>query len=136
MELFFPVFLLMFHTLIVAATMGYKRYSAVSSGEVSPSYYEVYVGEEPPQLRVFTRHLINLLEVPILFYLGTIIAFVTGQQSVLILSLAWLYVGLRLVHSFIHLGSNVVLLRFKVFVASMLVLTAFLATVLYGLAIA
>ena len=132
MEIFFPVFLLIFHTIFVSAFMGYKRYTAVSRGEVPVSFYEVYHGKEPRHLRVLTRHVINLLEVPLLFYLGAVIAFVTGQSGALLLDLAWLYVLLRMVHSFIHLGPNVVIWRFRVFALSTLTLMVFLVVVLSG----
>ena len=48
----------------------------------------------------------------------------TGQTSVLTLSLAWAYVGLRYIHSYIHLGSNKLMHRFRVFALSSFVLIA------------
>ena len=78
--------------------------------------------------------MVNLLELPLLFYLAVIIAFVTGQSGTVLLTLAWLYVLLRLLHSFVHLGSNVVLWRFRVFGLSLLMLSLFLASILYGIA--
>jgi hypothetical protein len=133
MEIFYPVFLLIFHTLFIAAFMGFKRYTAVKGGAVDPTYYQLYRGEEPDKLRALSRHVVNLLEVPLLFYVGSVIAFVTGQSGVFLLGLAWAYVGLRLAHSFVHLGSNTVIWRFKVFVTSMAVLTVFLAVILVRL---
>jgi hypothetical protein len=132
-EIFYPVFLLIFHTLFITAFMGFKRYTAVKGGAVDPAHYQLYRGEEPDNLRALSRHVVNLLEVPLLFYVGSVIAFVTGQSGNLLLGLAWAYVGLRLVHSFVHLGSNTVIWRFKVFVTSMAVLTVFLAVVLMGM---
>ena len=133
MEIFFPVLLLMFHTIFVVGFMGYRRYMAVTKREVDLNYYKLYVGEEPEKARVVSRHVINLLETPVLFYLGAIIAFVTAQSGTAILALAWVYVALRLVHSAIHLGPNVVIWRFRVFVLSMMVLMAFLAVIAVGL---
>ena len=40
------------------------------------------------------------------------------------LNLAWLYVGLRLVHTLIHISYNYVIHRFMAFVLSMLTLLA------------
>ena len=60
-------------------------------------------------------------------------AFVTGQQGVLVISLAWAYVALRLIHSYIHLGSNVVINRFRVFVLSIVVLAALLVVIFIGI---
>lgn len=133
MNILFPVFALLALTLGVAIRMAAARFAAVRNREVDPHYYELYQGQEPPQLRVLSRHYANLLEVPPLFYLACIIAYVTGQTGLLPLALAWLYVALRFVHSFIHLGSNVVLLRFQVFVLSMLVLAALYGVLFAGL---
>ena len=132
MSILYPVFAMLALTLGVGMRMGYARYTAVSKNKVDPHYYELYQGEEPPELRVLTRHYVNLLEIPPLFYVVCIIAFSTGQTGTLPLALAWAYVALRLVHSYIHLGSNVVLNRFKVFVLSMLVLMALVVVVFAG----
>jgi hypothetical protein len=133
MNILFPVFALFALTLAVGMRMGYARYSAVSKRKVDPAYYELYRGEEPPELRKISRHYINLMEAPVLFYAVCIIAFVTGQSGVLPISLAWAYVALRTVHTFIHLGSNVVLNRFKVFVLSTIVLAVLMVVVFLGL---
>lgn len=129
MSLLYPALLLMLHTLLVAAYMGYRRYTAISRGEAPLEYYKVYQGQEPPHLRVIARHFSNLLEVPVLFYVLTVFAFVTQLTGTLPLTLAWAYVALRLVHSAIHLGPNVVIWRFRVFVLSMLVLLAYLLVI-------
>lgn len=129
MSLLYPALLLMLHTLLVAAYMGYRRYTAISRGDAPLAYYEAYQGQEPRALRVIARHFSNLLEVPILFYLLTIIAFITQLTGLLLVALAWSYVALRLVHSAIHLGPNVVIWRFRVFVLSMLVLLAYLLVI-------
>ena len=79
------------------------------------------------------RSVANLFETPILFYVIVLTAFVTGQSGYWLLGLAWAYVGLRFVHTYVHLTSNVVLTRFRVFVLSMLTLTALWAVVLTNL---
>lgn len=60
----------------------------------------------------------NLLEQPTQFYavlLGLSLLDVKDKRTV---RLAWTYVGLRLVHSVIHVSTNNVSLRFPVFAAS------------------
>ena len=66
----------------------------------------------------------NLFEAPVLFYLVCVLILVTGQTTTWLLGLAWAYVLLRVVHSYIHLGPNIVLWRFRVFVLSWFVLIA------------
>jgi hypothetical protein len=70
----------------------------------------------------------NLFEMPVLFYLLCALLYVTQQVSVGMLIAAWAYVALRYLHSFIHIGYNKVMDRFKVFIVS--------ATLLYGMWIA
>ena len=133
MNILYPIFAMLLLTLTVMMRMGYARYRAVIRREVDRHYYELYLGKEPEHLRVLSRHLSNLLEIPPLFYVACLIAFVTEQQGILILSLAWAFVALRFAHTIIHLGRNVVALRFRVFVLSMVVLTAMLLTLFIGI---
>jgi hypothetical protein len=67
----------------------------------------------------------NLSEMPVLFYLLCALLYMTQQVTVGMLIAAWAYVVLRCVHSFIHIGYNKVMDRFKVFIAS--------AALLYGM---
>ncbi len=68
------------------------------------------------------RNYMNLLESPVLFYVGCLTAFVTGTASTSVIALAWTYVVLRVIHSLIHVTYNRVAHRFKVFAASIAVL--------------
>ena len=134
MNVLYPVFAMSALTLFCIFRLGYLRYQAVRAGEVDPRYFSLYRGfEEPDKLAVHSRHVINHFETPLLFYLVCIVAYVTGQTGALVSGLAWAYVGLRYVHSYIHLTKNIVIVRFRMFVMSMAVLTALWATVLAGI---
>jgi hypothetical protein len=111
--------------------MGVLRHRAIRRGDIHPGFFSLYRGyEEPETLAAYSRHVTNLYEAPVLFYVVCITAFVTGQDSSLLLALAWAYVALRFVHSYVHLTSNVVLLRFRLFATSLLVLGVMWAIVL------
>lgn len=73
----------------------------------------------------------NLFEVPVLFYVLCIAIAVTGTGSPGLVTAAWVYVGLRALHSLIHVTYNRVVHRFLVYVSSTLLLfglwAAFLA---------
>jgi hypothetical protein len=119
----YPVFAMFFLVVAVLARMAQLRVGAVGSGEMNPKYYRVYQGgEEPEHLRVITRHFINLFEVPVLFYVAVILTYITHQVSYWMIGCAWTYVATRYVHSYVHLTANDVLVRFRVFIASGLVL--------------
>jgi len=119
----YPVFAMFFLVVGVLVRMAQLRVGAVGSGEVNVKYYRTYQGgEEPEHMRVITRHFINLFEVPVLFYVVVILTYITREVSPWMIGCAWAYVAARYVHSYVHLTSNDVLLRFRVFIASGLVL--------------
>ncbi len=66
----------------------------------------------------------NLFEVPVLFYALCIALAVTGGSTPAMVAAAWAYVGLRALHSLIHVTYNRVVHRFLVYVASTLLLFA------------
>jgi hypothetical protein len=105
--------------------LAYLRFTAVSRGAIDAKFFKLYRdADEPANLRVHSRHLTNLFEAPVLFYVIVIIAFVTGQAGALPLILAWAYVILRYAHSYVHLTSNRVITRFRLFAVSWIVLAA------------
>jgi hypothetical protein len=131
MQIFYPAFAMMALTIFCMVRLGLLRWAAVRSGAIDPKFFILYRGyEEPEKLAVYSRHIVNLFEAPLLFYVIILTAFVTGQSGNLLLGLAWGYVALRYFHSYVHLTSNVVLTRFRIFVVSMLTLTSLWAVVL------
>lgn len=69
----------------------------------------------------------HLFEVPVLFYVVCIVATLAGATSGLMATLAWVFVGLRVVHSVIQSTINVVMLRLAVFATSVTVLVVMMA---------
>ena len=128
MEILWPAFALFALTAIVVFRLGFMRWRAVGRREVDPRFYRIYRGDgEPPEVAVVSRHLVNLYEAPTLFYAATAIAFAAGLHGPGLVWLGWCYAGLRLAHSIVHLGSNDVLWRFRVFALSWIVLLAYWA---------
>lgn len=134
MKILYPAFAMIGLTIFCMARMGLLRWVAVRKGEIDPRYFILFRGyEEPDKLAAYSRHVTNLFEAPLLFYVIVLTAFVTGQSGIWPLGLAWAYVGLRFIHTYVHLTSNVVMTRFRVFILSMVMLTALWAVVLTNL---
>ena len=57
----------------------------------------------------------NLTELPVLFYVVCLMFYVTQRTDENVLWVAWIYVGLRALHSLIHLTYNDVIHRLSVF---------------------
>jgi hypothetical protein len=62
--------------------------------------------------------------VPVLFYVLTILAWITRHADLLFVVMAWIFVALRLVHAYIHITDNDVFRRGPVFGVGALVLMA------------
>ena len=65
---------------------------------------------------------VNLFEVPVLFYVLCIAIAITGGSTPGFVAAAWTYVGLRALHSLIHVTYNHVIHRFLVYVSSTVLL--------------
>ena len=130
----YPTFALFFLVTAVFLRMRSLRFAAVRRNEISVKYYRAFTGgEEPDEIRVVTRNFINLFEVPVLFYVVTLMTYVTHQVTYWLVVCAWIYVALRYAHTFVHLTSNDVIVRFSLYLASGVVLFLMWATLLVQL---
>ena len=123
MDILFPLSGMVAITFVTLFRLAYLRFTAASRKELDPNYYRVYQGEgEPEKIAAAARHLTNLFETPVLFYLVVVVIFAAGLSSPAFVTLAWCYVAFRAVHCWIHLGANVVIWRFRVFLLSIITL--------------
>ena len=135
MAVVWPAFALFALTMLQVARLARLRFAAARAGRVDPRYYKVFRGDgEPPELAAVSRNVINLYEMPTLFYAGTAIAVAAGQSGAILAGLGWTYFALRCLHTAIHVTSNKVLWRFRAFGASWLVLIAYWVVLGSGLA--
>lgn len=112
-------------TALVWVRMYYCRLGYIHYQRINPDRYKHRVdqGEEAPaNAAAASDNLMNLFEMPVLFYVASITLMVTQIADPLFIILCWSYVGLRYVHSFIHVTYNRVVHRFATYVASTLVL--------------
>ena len=89
------------------ALLGYVRVSGGLRGTIPAEYIRVGEGPRPADKIVdIHHHFSNQFEVPVLFYLGCIAALVTESVDRASITLAWSFVGLRVVHTAIVLVKN------------------------------
>ncbi len=123
--IFHPMIALALWTGLVLCVTGYRRIGAVLRRTLRTSAFKLGESAEvPAHISVGNRNLMNLLEMPLLFYVVSICLYITHHESQGVLILAWAFVALRILHSIIHLTSNHILLRLGAFAASNLVLLA------------
>lgn len=122
-----PAFVLAGWTIAVLTWLAFVRIRAALKGEVGAEDFALgESGKVPERVALANRNYMNLLELPVLFYVVVVIGWSTGAAAAApsLAWLAWSYAGLRIVHSLIHLGYNDVVHRLSVFAISNVVLGA------------
>lgn len=123
--LIYPMFAMVLLSFFVLIRLFRSRVDAVKAGALETSYFRLHRGAvEPESTAKVSRHFSNLFEAPTLFYVVCVAAMVTQKGGTLLQTLAWIYVLARVVHAFIHLGSNRLRWRVRAYFVSWLVLLA------------
>jgi hypothetical protein len=76
----------------------------------------------PPEVARVADNYNHLHEQPTLFYALALAAQLASAVDGISVALAWTYVGVRVIHSFVQATRNVIIVRFYVFAAASLVL--------------
>ncbi len=113
-------------TLIMLFLMGRKRVAELKRKKINPQKTDVRSNARDvfKDAEAVSDNYHNQFETPLLFYIAILLTLSLLIQDYLIVALAWTFVGLRYLHSFIHITYNRVLHRFAVFVLSSVVLFA------------
>lgn len=120
-----PVFALALWTSLVLLLIPITRFRAAFRREVVADDFKY--GESarvPVYASLPNRNYMNLLELPVLFYVVCLVIYVTGITSPAMVVVAWAYVALRVAHSVIHISYNAVMHRLVAFATSNFVLIA------------
>lgn len=132
-SLIYPMFAMVLLTATVLVLLFRSRVRAVRENRISAKYFRIYQGEvEPESTAKPARHFTNLFEAPTLFYAACLAAMVTGETGTTFVALAWAYVAARVVHAWVHLGSNRLRLRIRAYFAGWLVLLAMWVLLAWG----
>ena len=119
-----PVLVQVILTIFVYGTLALAKAKAMKGGLVDLDRRALHDDAWPESVMKINNNIRNQFEVPVLFYVLTILLWQLNQTGVLAQSLAWLFVTSRLVHAYIHTGSNYVPARRKVFMFGCVVVVA------------
>jgi hypothetical protein len=119
-----PVLALVSWTLIVWFWMYARRIPAMNAAGLDPqeAQHPGSLNVLPKPARFAADNYNHLHEQPTIFYALIIYSQLAGVADELNLTLAWAYVGLRVLHSLVQITVNKVTLRFTLFAVSTLVL--------------
>ena len=130
MDILQPVIVLAIWTMVMWAWMYATRIPAMSkSPEIDAANLKGGTGKDldnilPDSVQWKAHNYNHLHEQPTVFYAVAIVLAIVGQGDGMNALLAWMYAGLRIIHSLVQVTANRVLVRFVLFALSSLVLIA------------
>lgn len=136
--IFHPVLALVLLTAIVWMAMLIRRASRMRSAGIQPqdmptrALADLKFGDA----QIPNNNLMNLFELPVLFYVSSILVFVLSLADGTYVTLGWIYVAFRAIQSAIALTYNSVLQRGIAYLLSCVVLWAIWARLAYQIAAA
>jgi hypothetical protein len=119
-----PVFVQVALTFAMLFWMGSVRTRSVSSGETKMR--DIALGQQawPTRTQQISNNYHSQFQLPLLFYVLVVLAWITRQADLIFVVMAWVFVISRLAHTYVHTTSNHVPTRFKVFAVGVFVLLA------------
>ncbi len=101
-----PIFVLVILTFVVGIVLGARRQRAFSSKETR--WQDIAVRKEgwPADAMQASHSFSNQFELPVLFYVLTILALITKQADLIFVILAWVFVIMRVLQAVVHVTSN------------------------------
>jgi len=114
--LLLPAFIHVGLIYLVAARMGGAKQRAVRAGLVKLGDVALDNTRWPEDVRKINNNYNNQFELPLLFYAILPLLLMLVKVDWLQVTLAWVFVASRILHSVIHMGSNVIMRRGGAFV--------------------
>ena len=132
-----PLFVQVLMTFVIGFLLAGVRTPLLTSGEVRPEAISLRQPNWPPRALQFGYSFQNQFELPLLFYVLTILAMITKHADLLFVVLAWVFVLSRLAHAYVHVTSNNLRFRGMFFAIGALVLAImwliFIVKIMLGL---
>ena len=120
-----PVLVLIIWTFIIFLIMAFGRVSFMNNPQDAAESKD-YRGHLPAWVNRTADNYNHLFEQPVAFYAVTLSIALINNFDSLVVQLAWAYVLIRIIHSFVQLTINIVLVRFFLFASGWLII-AFMA---------
>lgn len=113
--IFLPVLGQVLLTLVIYISLAVAKTRAVESGQVDLDRRALHGDAWPESVVKINNNIRSQFEVPVLFYVVSIVLWLLGAAGLLAQLLAWLFLASRVVHAYIHTGSNYIPTRLAVF---------------------
>jgi len=132
-HIFWPVIAQVFLTLMMFIVLGARKAGAVKAGKVNRQQAALDKRAWPENVVKVSNNIANQFEVPVLFYVLCLVLYSINAAGTVALVLAWLFVVSRYAHAFVHVGSNYVPVRMRLFMVGCVLLLAMLVVAVWKL---
>jgi hypothetical protein len=102
-----PLFVEVILTFVLMLLMGALRGGDFRSGAVKPTDVALREANWPKRTMQAANSFSNQFELPVLFYVLTILEWVTRHAGYVFVILAWIFVACRVLQAYVHVTSNV-----------------------------
>ena len=113
-ELITPILTLIIWTFLIFLMMAFGRVRFMKNPQ-DAAYSTDYKNQLPDWVNRTGDNYNHLFEQPVAFYAVTLSIALINNFDNLIVQLAWTYVVIRIIHSFVQIIVNIILLRFLLF---------------------
>jgi hypothetical protein len=120
-EMFWPLLAHAILVFILYGLLGIRRAAVVRTGKAQKEQFREN-RDEPAESLVVRNCIANQFELPVLFYAVSIVLFTTQADNLPAVILAWIFVGTRYAHAYVHVTSNDLRYRSPLFALGFLVL--------------
>jgi len=120
--IFLPVLAHIFLIFMLYIYLGVLKTRAVKEGTVDRQKASLNTKAWPEYVVKVSNNLANQFESPILFYMLSVIYYLTNHVNSVLVLIMSLYVLSRYIHAYIHVTSNYVPYRYKFFLIGVLIL--------------
>ena len=126
-HIFWPVLAQVLLTLVLFIVLGARKAKAIKAGKVNREQAALDNRVWPEYVVKVSNNIANQFEVPILFYILCVVLYSINAAGTVAIVLAWLFVASRYAHAWVHVGSNYVPVRMRLFMVGCVVLLSMLA---------
>src|ERR1700749_403184 len=100
--IFTPMGVLAFWTFAVLLLIPFRRFRAAFAGRVRAEDFRFgESGNVPGKVSIPNRAMMNLLELPVLFYVACLMFFVSNRVDALVIEVGWAYVAFRVAQTLV-----------------------------------
>jgi hypothetical protein len=113
--IFLPILVQVLLTLATYVLLIKTKIRAMKAGEVDMARRALHDDAWPESVMKINNNIRNQFEVPVLFYVLAFMLWALEAVNALTLAAAWLFAVSRIVHAWVHIGSNYVPNRRRAF---------------------